>query len=72
VLRIPPGTQTGQKLRMREKGVPSATHPGVTGDQIVELRIVIPEIANVEAKELWQKLEKLHPDDPRKELWSKV
>jgi molecular chaperone DnaJ len=72
VLRVPPGTQTGQRLRMREKGVPSATRPGVIGDQIVEIRIVIPEIPNVEAKELWQKLEKLHPEDPRKELWSKV
>ena len=72
VLRVPPGTQTGQKLRMREKGVPSATRPGVIGDQIVEIRIVVPEIPNVEAKELWHKLEKLHPEDPRKELWSKV
>lgn len=72
VLRIPPGTQSGQKLRMREKGVPSATRPGVTGDQIVEIRIVVPEIPNVEAKELWQKLEKLHPENPRTSLWSKV
>ncbi len=72
VLRIPPGTQTGQKLRMREKGVPSATRPGVIGDEIVEIRIVVPEIPNVEAKELWQKLAKLHPEDPRKDLWSKV
>jgi molecular chaperone DnaJ len=72
VLRIPPGTQTGQKLRMREKGVPSATRPGVIGDQIVEIRIVVPEIPNVEAKELWQKLEKLHPENPRTTLWSKI
>jgi molecular chaperone DnaJ len=72
ILRIPPGTQTGQRLRLREKGVPSATRPGVIGDQIVEIRIVVPEIPNVEAKELWQKLEKMHPEDPRKELWSKV
>jgi molecular chaperone DnaJ len=72
MLRIPPGTQTGQKLRMREKGVPSATRPGVIGDQIVEIRIVVPEIPNVEAKELWQKLEKLHPENPRTELWSKI
>ena len=72
VLRIPPGTQSGQKLRMREKGVPSATRPGVIGDQIVEIRIVVPEIPNVEAKELWQKLEKLHPEDPRQALWSKI
>jgi len=72
VLRIPPGTQSGQKLRMREKGVPSATRPGVIGDQIVKIRIVVPEIPNVEAKELWQKLEKMHPDDPRAELYSKI
>ena len=72
MLRIPPGTQSGQKLRMREKGVPSATRPGVIGDQIVEIRIVVPEIPNVEAKELWQKLEKLHPEDPRTALWSKI
>jgi molecular chaperone DnaJ len=72
VLRIPPGTQSGQKLRMREKGVPSATRPGVIGDQIVEIRIVVPEIPNVEAKDLWQKLEKLHPEDPRAQLWSKI
>jgi molecular chaperone DnaJ len=72
VLRIPPGTQSGQKLRMREKGVPSATRPGVTGDEIVEIRIVVPGIPNVEAKELWHKLEKMHPEDPRTELWAKV
>src|SRR5215469_10917525 len=31
LLRIPPGTQSGQKLRLREKGVPSATREGVRG-----------------------------------------
>ncbi|HEV2215721.1 MAG TPA: DnaJ C-terminal domain-containing protein, partial [Terracidiphilus sp.] len=30
-LKIPPGTQSGQKLRMRERGVPSATHEGTRG-----------------------------------------
>ena len=34
-LKIPPGTQSGQKLRMRERGVESASHPGQRGDQIV-------------------------------------
>jgi molecular chaperone DnaJ len=68
-LRIPAGTQTGQKLRMREKGVKSATREGTTGDQIVELKIVVPTVPNVESKELWHKLEKLHEgEDPRTEL----
>jgi molecular chaperone DnaJ len=72
MLRIPQGTQSGQKLRMREKGVKSATKEGTVGDQIVEITIGAPKVANVEAKELWQKLEKLHPEDPREELFKKI
>lgn len=71
-LRIPQGTQSGQKLRMREKGVKSATREGTVGDQIVEIKILVPQIANVEAKDLWHKLEKLHAEDPREELFRKV
>ncbi len=36
LLKIPPGTQCGQKLRLREKGVPSAVNEGKRGDEIVE------------------------------------
>ena len=71
-LRIPQGTQSGQKLRMREKGVKSATREGGVGDQIVEIKIVVPTVQDVRAKELWQQLQKLQPEDPRAELWSKV
>ncbi|HEV3042071.1 MAG TPA: J domain-containing protein [Candidatus Angelobacter sp.] len=71
-LRIPPGTQSGQKLRLREKGVPSARHEGLRGDQIVEIKIVVPEARDLKARELWQELQRLTPDDPRKELWAKV
>src|SRR5580704_14598711 len=39
LLKIPPGTQSGQKLRLREKGVPSATKEGARGDEIVEVKI---------------------------------
>ncbi len=42
-LKIPPGTQTGQKLRLREKGAPSAAREGMRGDQIVEVKIVSAE-----------------------------
>src|SRR5258708_29984929 len=38
-LKVPPGTQSGQKLRLREKGVPSATREDKRGDQIVEVKI---------------------------------
>jgi len=71
-LRVPPGTQSGQKLRLRDKGVPSATQDGRRGDQIVEIKIVVPEARDLKARELWQELQKLNPEDPRAELWTKV
>jgi molecular chaperone DnaJ len=71
-LRVPPGTQSGQKLRLREKGVASATRDGHRGDEIVEIKIAVPEARDLKVRELWQELQKLNPEDPRSELWSKV
>jgi molecular chaperone DnaJ len=72
VLKIPPGTQSGQKLRLREKGVPSATQEGVRGDEIVEVKITVPMPRDEKTKELLRELAKLNPEDPRAELWGKV
>jgi len=72
LLKIPPGTQSGQKLRLREKGVPSATKEGVRGDEIVEITITVPMPRDERTKELLRELAKLNPEDPRAELWSKV
>jgi molecular chaperone DnaJ len=71
-LKIPPGTQSGQKLRLREKGVPSATKEGVRGDEIVEITVTVPMPRDERTKELLRELAKLNPEDPRAELWSKV
>ncbi len=72
LLKIPPGTQSGQKLRLREKGVPSATREGARGDEIVEITITISMPRDERTKELLRELAKLNPEDPRAELWSKV
>jgi molecular chaperone DnaJ len=72
LLRIPPGTQSGQKLRLREKGVPSATKDGKRGDEIVEVKIAVAVPHDEKTKELLRELAKLNPEDPRSELWSKV
>jgi molecular chaperone DnaJ len=72
MLKIPPGTQSGQKLRLREKGVPSATKDGVRGDEIVEVKITVPMPHDEKTKELLRELAKLNPEDPRAELWGKV
>lgn len=72
VLKIPPGTQSGQKLRLREKGVPSATKDGARGDEIVEVKITVPMPRDEKTKELLRELAKLNPEDPRAELWKEV
>ena len=71
-LKIPPGTQTGQKLRLREKGVPSAVHEGKRGDQIVEVKIVVPKVQDERSKEILRELAKLNPEDPREEMFTKA
>jgi molecular chaperone DnaJ len=72
LLKIPPGTQSGQKLRLREKGVPSATKEGTRGDEIVEVKVTVPMPRDERTKELLRELAALHPEDPRAELWKEV
>ena len=72
LLKIPPGTQPRQKLRLREKGVPSATKEGVRGDEIVEINVTVPMPRDERTKELLHELAKLNPEDPREELWKNV
>ena len=71
-LKIPPGTQSGQKLRLREKGVPSATREGTRGDEIVEVKVTVPMPRDEKTKELLRELAKLNPDDPRAELFKNL
>ena len=71
-LKIPPGTQTGQRLRLREKGVPSASREGVRGDEIVEVKIVVPKVQDERSKEILRELAKLNPEDPRADLLAEV
>jgi len=67
ILRIPPGTQNGQKFRLREKGAPSLRGDS-RGSQIVEIRVVVPRVADERSKEILRELERLNPSDPRADL----
>jgi molecular chaperone DnaJ len=71
-LRIPPGTQSGQKLRMRQKGVPSAANDGARGDQIVTIEMVLPPLQDERSKEILREFGKLNPEDPRAAVFAKV
>ncbi|MGA2886665.1 MAG: J domain-containing protein [Terracidiphilus sp.] len=71
-LKIPPGTQSGQKLRMRERGVESAQHPGQRGDEIVTVDVLVPTLADERSREIMRELAKLNNQDPRVALFDKL
>jgi curved DNA-binding protein len=59
-LKIPPGTQPGQRFRLRERGLPTSS--GKRGDLYVEVQLAIPKKVTEKEKEIWSELAKLHGD----------
>ena len=66
-LRVPPGTQSGQRFRLRERGVPSA-RAGRRGDLVVEVRLVLPRLLDERSKELLREFGRINSEDVRS--WS--
>lgn len=67
-LRIPPGTQSGQKIRLRGKGIPSVRNKEIKGDQFVEVKITLPTVISEETKEVLRQFEKVNSENPRKAM----
>ena len=67
-IRIPPGAQSGQRFRLRDRGGPSP-RTGGRGDLIVEVRIVLPRVLDERSKELMRQLAENTTDDVRAGLW---
>jgi molecular chaperone DnaJ len=67
LIRIPPGTQSGQKLRLKGKGAPSLKGPG-RGDQIVEVKVVTPQVRDEKTRALLRELGPLEGQDLRVHL----
>jgi molecular chaperone DnaJ len=65
-LKIPPGTESGQKIRLRERGFPSLRNPSLRGDQFVEVKVTLPKVISEETKDVLREFEKLNPENPRK------
>ena len=65
-LKIPSGTESGQKFRLRERGFPSLRNPSLRGDQFVEVKITLPRVISEETKDVLRQFEKLNPENPRK------
>jgi curved DNA-binding protein len=60
-MRIPAGAQSGQKLRLRGRGLPG-TPPG---DQFVQLKVVLPPADSPKAKEIYEQMKRDLPFDAR-------
>jgi molecular chaperone DnaJ len=71
-LKIPPGTQSGQKLRMRERGVENAGRPDQRGDEIVTIEVVVPALQDERSKEIMRELARLNTQDPRVALFDRL
>ncbi|HZS07829.1 MAG TPA: molecular chaperone DnaJ [Blastocatellia bacterium] len=63
-LKIPPGTQSGQKFRLREKGAPSL-RGNLRGDQYVEVKIALPKVIDEDSKNLLREFARRNPENPR-------
>ncbi|MBN1224854.1 MAG: molecular chaperone DnaJ, partial [Candidatus Aminicenantes bacterium] len=66
-IKVPPGTKSGQKFRLRGKGAPI---PGkkATGDQFVEVSIVPPPFDNERIRELMREVDKIANQNPREKI----
>jgi molecular chaperone DnaJ len=67
VMRIPPGTQSGQKFRLRERGAPSL-RGNARGDQFVEVKVMLPAVISEETKKVLAEYARLNPENPRREM----
>ena len=65
-LRVPPGTQSGQRFRLRERGATS-TRDGRRGDLVVEVRLMLPKVLDERSKELLREFGRINGENVREQ-----
>jgi curved DNA-binding protein len=63
-LKIPPGSQSGRRLRLKGRGLPGKP----AGDQIVTLRIDTPPADSETAREFYEQMRRKLPFNPRRDM----
>lgn len=69
-LKVPAGTSSGRKMRVRGKGVRRSN--GATGDLIVTVEVAVPEKLSVAAREALEAFDRTQGGDPRPEITAAV
>lgn len=67
LLKIPPGTPSGRKLRLKQKGIINPKTKS-KGDMIIDIKITPPPTKDLEVRELLKKMSRIAPYNPREEL----
>jgi molecular chaperone DnaJ len=65
VIEIPAGTQTGQRFRLRKRGVPRLGDKG-RGDLYVEVRVWVPTVSDDRSRALLEEFARRNPASPRR------
>jgi curved DNA-binding protein len=65
-MKLPPGVTSGKRLRLANKGYPTGN--GDRGDQLVEIKVLIPKEISEEERELYEKLRQIETFKPRQDL----
>jgi len=63
---IAPGTPSGQQFRVSGRGAPTAS--GARGDLIIDVKLVLPAVADERSKELMREFGRLNAEDVRRDL----
>lgn len=65
--KIPPGTQSGQRFRLRGKGIRNV-RTGIVGDHYYTVQVVVPRVVSPAGRDAARRVSELYGDDPRKDL----
>ena len=60
-VKIPPGTSSGARLRLRGKGIAG-------GDEYIEIKVAVPAAADDKSRELIEEFARRNPQDPRRNV----
>ena len=64
-VRVPAGSLSGRKLRLKGRGIPAASAAGTAGDLYLELQVVLPPATGERARELYETMAREMKFDPR-------
>jgi DnaJ-class molecular chaperone len=67
-LTVPPGSSSGQRLRIKGQGIPAASGKP-QGDLFVVLKVVVPKTIDPASRRLIQEFSERNPQNPRDRLW---